>query len=79
MSTVASDVMARVGKDLAMAMLGGSLLAGSWWVESMALRGELKSFLPSYSVACSREDNKTQQANATVETDRRCPVTETKP
>lgn len=44
-----------IGKHLTMAALGGSLLAGSWWAESYALRGEIKPVLPPYSIGCTRD------------------------
>lgn len=46
-----------VQKNLVMAALGGSLLAGSWWAESYALRGEIKPVLPPYSLGCTTPEH----------------------
>lgn len=61
-----------VQKNLVMAALGGSLLAGSWWAESYALRGELKPVLPPYSLGCTRSAD--HAADAVVVPKENCPV-----
>jgi hypothetical protein len=46
-----------IRRPLAIALLGGSLLAGSWWVDSLALHGDLRPLIPPYSIVCAVKSN----------------------
>ena len=63
-----------VQKNLAMAALGGSLLAGSWWGETYVMGGELKPVWPPYSLGCTRPEQRSATIVVASTAEDKCPA-----